>query len=614
VILLEDIEINRVSVTGFVGLQKHLCTFRAAALIAVQQHQQQLWRYLCKECQNLLCSTDNEWKHAWPAYFWLMFAAPENYQVAEELWKYVPMHWRLWWLYNFVALSAFHSNVSLYFPEPYFEDITQKVETCQEQLASGRLVDLIQCSNDNCYCSVRCPWGCTEFVGDCGSVSLHVYLARFLQAKKPVHPESIGTETSKKHVANVLVGMRPDFLSFRDNFLGNEDWPIRPSIQVWFDKGPCVCTCKEHNGGSKVRYLHAPQNPLNKNLPAERSDQLAHAVLQPRFVKHMKFRRFNDMYDVVNCRGQYGGMDSCDITEVSNFESCGLLTFQSELLALFGRPDMKSRLDQLVRQRVIPAYVRDDKLSHLFSMDFDVNGDVRTATSGATYVPLADAMKFNELVADKTSASASSGFIPSWPSKIVFCHPFDDRFGSDIVAIPSMKVQNEDLRLLWFMQSVVTYVPIVWECVNATVPQSFMELSWHGWLLRYCCLASATPYSLSRRIYGRNGYRFTKSSPSFKEALQKIDPSPTAAMSTLRAYSPCFSWQQVSHLLYSIRGVFVCVGKLEFLRLLVDATQSNQNLNGVSGSTQVLAVLMDHCCDCDVDCLLPEEVYLMVRL
>ena len=216
VILLEDIEINRVSVTGFVGLQKHLCTFRAAALIAVQQRQQQLWRYLCKECQNLLCSTDNEWKHAWPAYFWLMFAAPENYQVAEEMWKYVPMHWRLWWLYNFVALSAFHSNVSLYFPEPYFEDITQKVETCQQQLASGRLVDLIQCSNDNCYCSVRCPWGCTEFVGDCGSVSLHVYLARFLQAKKPVHPESIGTETSKKHVANVLVGVhlhRPTFLS-----------------------------------------------------------------------------------------------------------------------------------------------------------------------------------------------------------------------------------------------------------------------------------------------------------------------------------------------------------------------------------------------------------------
>lgn len=611
--ILENILINQVSVTGFVGLQKHLCTFRAAALTAVQ-HQHQLWKYLCAECQNLLCTKDNEWKYAWPAYFWLMFATPENYRLAEEMWKYVPVHWRFWWVYNFIALSDFHSHVSLYFPEPYFEDITQKVETCQRQLASGRLVDLIQCSNDNCYCSVRCPWGCTEFVGDCGCVSLYVYLARFLSAKKPLHADFIGIETSKKRIADVFVGMRPDYLYFHDNFLDNEEWPIRPCIQLWLDKGPCLCTCKEHNGGSKVRYLHAPQNPFIKNLPAERSDQLAHAVLQPRFVKHMKFRRFNDMYDVVNCRGQYGGMDSCDITELSSFDSCGLLTFRSELSALFGRPDVKSRLDQLVQHKVIPAYVRDEKLAHLFLMDFDVNGDVRKATSGATYIPLKDALKFNKLVADKTSTLASSHFVPSWPSKIVFCHPFDDRFGSDIATIPSMKVPNEDLRLLWFMQSAVTYVPTLWECVNAMVPQSLTELSWHGWLLRYCCLTSTTPYFLSRRIYGRNGYRYTKASPSFKEAQQKIDTSPTAAISTLRAYSPCFSWRQVSCLLYSIQGVFVCVGKMEFLRLLADAVQYDHNLDGVTRSTEVLAILMDDYYDTGVDCMLPELVYLMVML
>lgn len=611
---LGNIDIEYVSIVGFLGLQKHLCTFRSR-LIERQQDGHRFWKYLCSECRTLLGTTNNEWKDAWPAYFWLMFSAAENYGIAEEIWKHVPIHWRLWWLHNFVGLGDFHSRVSLFFPEPFFDDITVRVQVYQEQMASGRLVDLITCSNENCYCSVRCPWGCTEFVGECGSIGFHLYLDKFLHAKKAVNTNSIntaGNRSSTRCLPDILVGIRPDYVYYEDHFLGNEEWPIRPCIQIVRDKGPCICTCKEHDGGSKFRYVHVPQNPLNRNLPTDHSDQLAHAVLQPRFVKHMKFRRFNDMYDVVNCRGQYGGMDSCDITDLKTFDSCGLLTFQNELLALFGRPDVKTRLDQLVVQRAIPQYVRDDKLAWLFRMDFDINGSVRSGMSGGTNVSLKDALKLNEIPADRTSDSASSHFSPSWPSKIILCHPMDDRYGSDIAVIPSMHTPNEDFRLLWFMQSLVLYVPTLWECVVVTVPKSLTQLSWHGWLLRYCCLTSGTPY-FSNRIIGRNEYKYSKALPSFKEVLYKIDPAGTASEIPLRTYSPQFSWHLLWRLLYSIQGLLTCVGKRQFLTSLSNAIASNQPLIGVTRSTQVLAVLKDEACDAGDDCRLPEVVYVLVR-
>ena len=53
-------------------------------------------------------------------------------------------------------------------------------------------------------------------------------------------------------------------------------------------------------------------------------------------------------------RGNFNGIDTCDITQYRNFKLLSYLLEENESRSLFGRPDINALLDQFVKEKVIP--------------------------------------------------------------------------------------------------------------------------------------------------------------------------------------------------------------------------------------------------------------------
>ena len=55
-------------------------------------------------------------------------------------------------------------------------------------------------------------------------------------------------------------------------WLLNPKWKVRPSVAFIEGQGPCVLTCKAHDGGTKLHMIHACH--WKNNLSSKRPDQL----------------------------------------------------------------------------------------------------------------------------------------------------------------------------------------------------------------------------------------------------------------------------------------------------------------------------------------------------
>ena len=154
---------------------------------------------VCGECYNTLLAREEGmpknhycWVDCWPVFMWKMFSDPCNIVQALEMWKYLPHTMHCSWLQSYKAISPNHNAVSLFEPQSYFDDITNFVEEVEKLSGSGQLVDLMKSCNKNCYCNVRCPWGCTEFPDECGYVGHDKFLFAFLKGvEKPISESSI---------------------------------------------------------------------------------------------------------------------------------------------------------------------------------------------------------------------------------------------------------------------------------------------------------------------------------------------------------------------------------------------------------------------------------------
>ena len=154
------------------------------------------------------------------------------------------------------------------------------------------------------------------------------------------------------------------------NFFEEDDWPVCPCIRLVPGKGPLICTCAEHNGGSSKQYLHPPVNPVNKTMPCTNGDQLAHAVLAPRMIKTMKCNKFSDTYQMQRCFGGFEGVDSCDILETGRFDRCTELSSCATSLSLHGHPDIHSKFSQMVETKVVPLSYEQACLEHMDNITF----------------------------------------------------------------------------------------------------------------------------------------------------------------------------------------------------------------------------------------------------
>ena len=541
---------------------------------------------LCEECYNTLMNvkdkkyTSYRWIDCWPAFLWKMFIDPMNSGRASDMWQYVPSTMRSYWWKSYQAIGPNFQTVTMAEPRSYFDDVTLFAKEMEQLVATGSLVDLMNSCNANHYCSVRCPWGCTEFPDECGYVSY----AKLLYAKGITMPLAEGSfdhyyvANNKGRRTKCFVGVREDYLCPQNLFMNSPNHPVRPCIRFVPGKGPLICTCKEHDGGSAKQYLHPPVNPVTgTSVPCTVADQLAHAVVVPRMIKSMKKNKYSDTYQMQRCYGGFKGVDSCNIMDTGRFDKNSCLSDRNTTLFLYGRPDMRSKLSQMVEQKIVPAFYESTFLEMMDLMDYPSQSLLLDESrQGATFVPLADSMKMM-LHAEKCSKLP---FAPSWPLTLLGCQPSNSNYGRKPSRVPPFRLKH-DLRLPWLLLSMACNIPALWECIANSVSYNGAA-SWHGWLLSFATknvlegMATQLTKMASKNPY-KGDLKVLQLAWKLEAPAEQIDTSPP------EGYSPEFTFAQLRHCLEQVQNV-ACFDSLDAFRM------ASLEDGGIASSTEVIVL------------------------
>ena len=91
--------------------------------------------------------------------------------LGKFVWSLIPETWRQWWYPSLSGSCVSTVGVSVEEPVPMFEDVTAALGDTMKILAEKKLSKLMEHYNAHCVCDVRCPWGCTDFLENCGGVA-----------------------------------------------------------------------------------------------------------------------------------------------------------------------------------------------------------------------------------------------------------------------------------------------------------------------------------------------------------------------------------------------------------------------------------------------------------
>lgn len=294
--------------------------------------------FLCRECEKYLTDKHcgNQYCYYWAALCWRILSCDRVVRdslFVQFAWQMFPMKWRLWWLsevrkiqrvemvaYRQQRIINVYDEMTLEDPSPFFEDVTDiyyEVLQVEKQLDIAKLLPYW---DDFCtWPSVKCPWGCTEFLSDCGMVFFDDVYFHFCDpfAWSSKHLERT-KRCGKSKRLDKLLGARPDYLQHIGSIIPEMEHCLimKRCIVIHKQNGPCVMTCADHNGGSTEMYIHPPMNPATFQYPSCQGDQMAPAVFMPRLIRNFKKRGFSNTYQVHQIHSGYNGIDTCNIQEI----------------------------------------------------------------------------------------------------------------------------------------------------------------------------------------------------------------------------------------------------------------------------------------------------------
>ena len=350
-----------------------------------------------------------------------------NLRVQQEfgngLWALLPALWRPWWLHSlqFQGFQCYH-DITLEFPPSLFTEVSADREEFLAALELNTAGALIRACDKHIIPNISCPWGCTEYIHKVGKMPLDVVFARYVEVDNLDYYSPVKDRTKADSA-------RDDFLFHSDAcWLFNEEWKIIPAIAFFQDIGPCVLTCKSHNGGTNEQYFHVPRTP-HHDIPAMHTDQLSHVVMRPRTIKTMKAKAYSNSYQMQEMQACYSGLDTCDLLEHGRFDFRSILTDEKECLSMKGRADTKGLLSLLVAKDVIPpsfAAQKMQRIDHYFPVELDAY--LEANCKGSTYMTLDDALTLQKILGkDKRIKVHVSNpvngnvqvveFRPNWPAK-----------------------------------------------------------------------------------------------------------------------------------------------------------------------------------------------------
>lgn len=225
--------------------------------------------HLCEQCKLYLFNIEkqgNNWHAMWPSLIW-GHLKHDKFMKTDEfvlfLWQMLPYDWREWWIESaqeFLIIDTRERRYpyrccTLQMPKPYFFIVTEQyyaAKHIEENLCLGELHKYIQ---DFCnFAFVKCPWGCHEFIGNCGFVNyeniLFHFCNDFLKRKELIRP---GFDF--RMLDENVIGCRKDYLKFDSNMLPNDIYKFQRCIVMHEDDGaPYVLTCSDHNGGMSCMH------------------------------------------------------------------------------------------------------------------------------------------------------------------------------------------------------------------------------------------------------------------------------------------------------------------------------------------------------------------------
>ena len=435
----------------------------------------------------------------WPSFYWYILS---NRDIVQKygcfVWKFIPITWRHWWLPVINQIPSFN-NVSANHPPTIFIDKSETLSIWNKSLESGKIGDLKNACNKVLFPNVLCPWGCTEFIQECGSFPVDVFFQRILR-KCRIH-----LVTKNKNRIHFIESAREDYIrnsmNSYDCWLFNPEWKIMPSIMFNNDNSPVIFTCKNHNEGTKKKYIHVPRQP-NHILPSSSGDQLAHAVIKLRSIRPLKTTKYVNSYQMHEERGSFQGIDTCNITTFGDFSKTSILLDESESRSITCRRDVNMLLSQLQEDSVIYSFTVDgmrDRAKKACPSKDILDDHLR----GSTFVSAYDAMSLQKMVGESPTIEVIKDMYSNedslsdtqmnrirkgickrnWPQIIVHCQVFDPTgYGCNFPTSPCFQKKYPVGQLLWCISGILTKVPILWKLTNDL---EFIESYWHGWLLTY---------------------------------------------------------------------------------------------------------------------------------
>ena len=422
----------------------------------------------------------------WPAFISSTLLDPKVIKVyGNTVWKLIPQLWRYWWVFNIKKSHPVYNDVTLYDPLPVVKDICIEQKEWKSDQQSMFLPRIASSCNKYMMPTVLCPWGCTEFIFSSGHVSLDIMFQRFLQK---VNIDLMNDNAVLKFVKYC----RDDFIRFDDDYdyllLNDEDWTVMPSISYVPKKGMQFMVCKNHHGGTTEAYIHPPRQP-NHILPCKYSDQICHAVIKPRTVTQMKAQKYSNCFQMHEQRGNFNGIDTCNVTQYRDFKILSTLLEEYESRSIRGRPDINALLDQFVNEEQISSETAKCYRNTAKSKTKFLNID--KLCYGSTYVPTKVAVEMQKdkhciKVVWDSRQDRNEQTLCIKPQFPFYLYPIQkgNVHGETPILIPLFNDSDKEKNtsMLWVLVGILSQVEEIWSLVaNIKLRQS----NWHGWILTY---------------------------------------------------------------------------------------------------------------------------------
>ena len=516
---------------------------------------------LCDECTSLIQfkilnpKKRVPWNIGWPSFLWHSFILPENEERILNIWRLLPIDWRTSWLEKIQFIHSSFENLEINSGGITFDNGTFELEKFKEDLSSWKRVRVEDCLNKHCVPTVRCPWGCTEYIENCGFLSFGI----FLFSLKPIifivtenylsFPSGLGVVSRQ----NCFNGMRPDYLDFEDCRLKNPEWKIKPKIVDVKNKGPSICTCSLHKNGSRTKYIHPPINPFTVNEISSQTNNLAPAVLVPRTFKNMKINNYNDSYEMVKLSGGYTGMDCCSITLNRRFENGDYLSLEDEILSVHGRKDIKEKLSLLVRSKEVSQNRKQVILNEIRKRKLDGDERLKGRNIGSNYIKLNTSIALTEAIKEEDEQQANGCLFP-WPGRLITVMDNNNYYEKGPYYTKGfLRRGDKDSRLTWLLLSLATRIENVWHALHEqcflTHCDGNMKEFWTGWILKYSIQDILDDiYQPSKKCLYKKRINLDQLEWILHNPGDFIIPTKTIA----KQYDPIFSWRDLNNVFEEI--------------------------------------------------------------